>query len=498
MSEWLSPFAWGLVATFVVGGVALAASTKAKPGLRGVYSWHGLGWMLIYLPVCYVFGGLMGLALPASDPATNAGLLGLWCLSVHLLTRRLPLVDDEIRLGSGITDVCDDSADQFRNLLAQDLAELASVKVVAPDLAALLAGPSTLGMALRHCSAEGTLIQAIGDGSDLPAGDTNLPGGPKRLEIVGNGRVEASASWTIVATQAVAYFALRPPGSNNKNGHIYRVEASRPGESGRLGDGVLALVDSLFRWGGRDDIYVPVKTSSSPEEYRKVIIPAEAGANRIDRVPKRLSVVFKSPATVRSIAEGRYGYGSPSIQHYTEEHDARRQEFFTALGRGMACREVYNAAELIEYVSSRRHGSVLLTASEMIDTLSRWRAAVENYERYFVAITRDPLPFKYEVVDTRLAILHEAVGINDLHRLNGIILQGRHVGASFLRDFETIWDRVDANLREKTGVLSFIDGELFPLVNRNEGVQIEEDQRLVLDSPRKSSKGKARGYGSGV
>jgi hypothetical protein len=207
-----------------------------------------------------------------------------------------------------------------------------------------------------------------------------------------------------------------------------------------------------------------VFVSSSPEDYRDLIVPAEANASSIDRIPKRISVMFKGSETVRTIAEQRFGPGSESVGHYVEEHELRTAEFFAALIRGMHCRELYSRSEVEEYVRSRQHGSsVVLSPDHMRDNLIRWRNAIEQQPNYQVAITNERLPFKYEVVDETLVVLHEAIGENDRGRLNAIALESASVAHEFADDFNTMWDRVAPANRSTAFLISWIDNELVPL-----------------------------------
>jgi hypothetical protein len=437
VSGWFSGYAWAIVVACVLGGVAMMGSIASR-------NWgFKVGCGLVYVPVCYLTGGVFGIFAGWSQ-VTSAVLIGILAVLAH----RLVLMQIEIRdlkavgsvattempalgpLSSGITHVYarDES---MRVMLDADLSGVPAVRIVAAGTKELLTGTDVISEVLRRCSASGTLIRVLNDGELANIGRVPLSGGPKKLEVVGRDRVDGSGSWQIIATPSVAYFSLRPPGSVNKSDYMCRVQAGGVGAPS-LGDSVLGMVDAFFRWGEQDQIYAPVKTSSSPLQYSEVILPAESGASRIERLPKRLSIVFKGPDTVKSIAEGRFGYGSSSVDHYIAEHSQRRVEFFAALARGMRCREIYNRNELIEYISSRRHGTVILSKAEIIDTLNRWRHAVAHEPYYFVAVSDDPLPFKYELVDGRLTILQRGSLYKRLPPLEWLVHRGLPRGGPFL------------------------------------------------------------------
>jgi hypothetical protein len=211
-----------------------------------------------------------------------------------------------------------------------------------------------------------------------------------------------------------------------------------------------------------------VDVSTSPAEYSKLILLAEAEAKRIDRIPKRISVVFKDADTVLAIAESRFGKGSSNIVHYVAEHESRRQAFFSSLMRGTICREIYNIEELEGYVRSRMHGqNVVLSQKEMATTLHRWVSTIINEPNYLVALTRDRVPLKYEIIDSRAVVMHEAIGSADRHRFNALCVWSAEVANKVREDFEVVWDRTEPRNRDSEFVASWIQSELLPLTQQS-------------------------------
>lgn len=215
---------------------------------------------------------------------------------------------------------------------------------------------------------------------------------------------------------------------------------------------------------------IEVAVTSSPREYKDRILGVESDASTIDRIPKRVSVVFKDEQTVIEIAEQRFGEGSASIEHYVTEHRLRREQFLDALADGrLRCREIYNKAELLAYVSSRKHGkSVDLSPSAMARTIKDWIDAIEGHRHYFVGLTEDPLPFKYQIVNAVTVSMHEAIGTADSHRLNGLLITSAAVAQNFQQDFEVIWDRIAPADRTRANVVEWLRTTLLPELGDSE------------------------------
>lgn len=460
-----------LAAGVLVAGIPTVATTwrnGRRTGMTPVEPGFSAGLVLVYLPVAYALGGLASVLVEESDPRANAMMLLVGPLAAHavyLVTRRSAGKSGARPVG-GITGYYPPAeASRLREALQHDLARVGRVRVIAPNLMALLTGSSPLGQALREAAQRGVKIECLNDGDIGESREHRVPGFAEAVEVVGVDRVDASNSWVILSLGRVEYFGVLGDKPDFSSLILCRSVLAGDGEALQIGDSIHALVDKLFSAAVRGMTFSRVVTCSSPKDYRMGIIPAEAGASRIDRLPKRISVVFKGEETVRTIAEQRFGRGSVSARYYIEEHEARRAEFFSALSRGMQCREIYNADELEAYLSSRRHAvSVRIRTEEMRDSLLRWRQAIEMQPNYLVGISEDPLPFKYELIDGRLVVLHEAVGVGDQHRMNALFIHGRSVGDAVQHDFDTVWERIPSWRRSQYGVLNFIDDRLLPIL----------------------------------
>lgn len=209
-----------------------------------------------------------------------------------------------------------------------------------------------------------------------------------------------------------------------------------------------------------------IGTSRNATEYRQMIVAIELGAKRLDRVPKRLSVVFKTPEAVRDIASQRFGSGSDSMRDYIEEHDERSREFFAALQRGAEYREVYSKAELIEYATTRKHGKrAVLSAYQVQAGLQRWLDCARKYSNYKVGLTDEKLPFKYEIVDRRVLVLHEALGENDRGRVNALVIEDERTVLDFQEDFNSIWERIEPQQLSIDETEEWVLNVLFPILD---------------------------------
>lgn len=200
-----------------------------------------------------------------------------------------------------------------------------------------------------------------------------------------------------------------------------------------------------------------VLVSKSAIKYRGLIVALESDAREIERIPKRLSVLFKSENAIASIAIQRFGRGSSLIKHYVEEHEDRRNSFFANLDKGMICREIYSPDELRKYLLTGQHGQgVTLGSDELLQNLDTWETCISNYPNYIVALCSERIPFKYEIIDHRYVIFHETIGGNDRDRLNAIAIDDVSIASTFHDDFDTVWDRINPENRSLNATLAFI------------------------------------------
>lgn len=198
--------------------------------------------------------------------------------------------------------------------------------------------------------------------------------------------------------------------------------------------------------------------STSQIQYSRLIVAHEHGAARIDRIPKRLSVLFKSEAAIAEIAAQRFGPGSSQVDAYVEEHAERKAQFFRQLQGGLRCREIYSMKELSGYLTSGFHGqTVRLDRVHLTSNVQNWLACLDQFPGYMVALTSEAIPFKYEIVNGQTVVIHEAVGGNDRDRLNALFITSATVGRQYLQDFDLIWDRTDIAFRKPNIIANWID-----------------------------------------
>ena len=427
-----------------------------------------VGLILTYVPTAYIIAGIIGIYVKTSNAVLNAILLLLAAVVGHaayVIIRRRPAAAVDVGRAAGLTALFDSaSSESLKRWCRDDLMRAKRVRLVAPNLQELFAPGIAIGEALLEAMRGGVKLEILTDGRVSAISDLKLGSISGTAEIVGIDPTDVSGHWLILNVGNIAYFGIGSEGVRLSDMPICRGASTADDQSGHIADAVLSVLEGLFDRARKGDCFSRVRTSSSPKTYRQRIVTAETGARTIDRIPKRVSVVFRGEDTIRSIAAQRFGRGSPSFNEYVEEHRERCQEFFAGLARGMICREIYNEDELMQYIKTRMHSNwVQLERSEIADTIVRWRQAIEHHQNYVVALSDDPIPFKYVLIDGRLVVLHEAIGVNYLHRLNAISVESKSVGEAFLSDFEAIWERVPPERRSKIWLLKYIDEVLMPL-----------------------------------
>jgi len=210
-----------------------------------------------------------------------------------------------------------------------------------------------------------------------------------------------------------------------------------------------------------------ISVSMSPNDYKNLILSAEKGARLICILPKRIHVMFKTPALIRYTAERRFGTGSEYIQAYEDEHTERKAALYQGLNSGLIIREMHNRKALISYVQQRAHHDVEnIEKVHFIDMLNEWKRVLAQYSsNYFVRLTDENLPLKYELIDNKKMVMHESVGSNSRDRLNAIMIESTGIVSTIANDFSQVWERVPQNQRSNVAMIEFIDNVLLPLLN---------------------------------
>ena len=209
---------------------------------------------------------------------------------------------------------------------------------------------------------------------------------------------------------------------------------------------------------------VSMKVSMSPNDYKELILDAEKGAKTIWLLPKRIHVMFKSPAFIHYLAEKRFGVGSTYIRAYENEHTVRKASLYEGLNNGLVIFELHNKKELIKYISKKSHNGIEnIEISFFIEMLNEWKRVLEQYpNNYFVRLTDENIPLKYELIDNRKMVMHESVGENSKDRLNAILIENPAIIKTISDDFLQIWERVSGDYRDNMKIIEFIDEVLLP------------------------------------
>jgi hypothetical protein len=209
---------------------------------------------------------------------------------------------------------------------------------------------------------------------------------------------------------------------------------------------------------------VEVCTSSS--QFAETILAIERSSTSVDRMTKRISAVFKDPSAVEAIAAGRFGPGSRQAEAYRWEHRERHRIFVENLtGRGGVCREIYQVRELRGYFGERYHGvDVVLDRDVLIKTARDWLRAMADFDSYYVGITSDPIPLKYQIFDQRTVVIHEAAGRMDGQRLNALVVRDEISVRAFQSDFDYVWESIPIEMRTRKTVIQYVESELLALL----------------------------------
>lgn len=434
--------------------------------------------LIITLSVMYPIAGLVDMS--AESPHPGILYFSLSGVATAILILHLMVLWHQRKVNENIVRIANANGDEAREKLVQ-LQAATDIETVYDRLS----DPTLVDSLARDLNQSNTVrVVAIGHGSldDMSAlwkVITGFATGGRKLRVISDAPLRSSAPAVdyrrvpeVVAGLMRGVFAIDCGGafyfgigSVQDDLVVARFDGRSSGKNS-LASGVFLLTNQLSRLleSGLDHA-VSVRAATSPSDYKEMILGLESEAVHIDRLPKRLFVIFKSPAIVRAIAEQRYGPGSVHVGHYVEEHEERAARFFAALGRGMICREIYNKAELISYVRERRHSrNVTLTSAHIEETIVRWRDAVLTQPNYLVGLTDAPLPFKYELVDGKHFIMHEAIGQSDEGRLNAFCISGSEFCKKAMNDFEIIWNNIPPESRKPKNVAKWIESTLRPLI----------------------------------
>ena len=274
--------------------------------------------------------------------------------------------------------------------------------------------------------------------------------------------VELPELWLLEAS-GVLYVGVAAVGAVGRGQVLRLVPGSDPTRSGAF-SAFVRVLDRAQEEARSETIQSKIVLSRGPRVYRQHILQLESGAAQVDRVAKRVFVIFKDRGTIEEIAKQRYGTGSSYLHGYVEEHEQRRTVFLDALRAGLVCREIYSMEELRAYVLRRKHGSsATLEATHARSLILAWKHGIATLPNYHVGITTEPIPFKYELVDRTAVIMHEAIGLHESERINAIMLHGAAVADVFQGEFDALWDRIPVRMRTRQDVLAWIEEVLEPL-----------------------------------
>ncbi len=217
-------------------------------------------------------------------------------------------------------------------------------------------------------------------------------------------------------------------------------------------------------------IKADIRLSMSPKDYKDLILKMENGSKEILLLSKRLTVMFKSEEMIKEMAKRRFGEGSPHIEAYIDEHTRRKNSFFSALARGCKIYEIHNKVELEKYLQERLHvGIGQMGYEHIIQMVENWKRTMLEYpEQYFVALTEESIPFKYELVNSEWMVIHESVGAQSDQRMNALFINSKEIVEDVRKDFFAIWERTSVADKDKRKVIACVDKMIEEIKRKNE------------------------------
>lgn len=488
LSDYFSELPLSIMIGSLLGGIPAVAGDHQQKGLL----FHA-GLALTYISICYFIGGGIVWLTGAGHPVAYALIALLLSISAHVhysiaisRQKRVAATADRLReeseelnsrlvsaeaglstLGRFRSVNIDDVFEGFEDsaFLSHARAKIASAKRVTIlffDPAALLSEHNSQFMRiLENACSSGVELVLVHSGDDFDPGAFRLKGKVKTVRV--GVELMPEAVFAMLAGGTV-YFAIRPGNIELRETPII---VGSPTEDRRSSFpiSVRTLVQNALTWTEPGVAYGRVAICDSPYSYHRLVVEAENTARHIDRIPKRISVLFKGDELIEHIARGRFGPGSPNVKEYREEHVTRRELFYASLRAGnLFCREVYNTDELVGYIGTLTHaGPVRIPVHLARDMVIRWHDAIVNWPKnYQVGFTKDRIPFKYHIMDGKQVIMHEAIGSADMHRLNAISIFSQSIAEKFTRDFNTIWERTEPRQRDNRYVAEWISENILP------------------------------------
>ncbi|NBJ00314.1 hypothetical protein D3Z62_09140 [Lachnospiraceae bacterium] len=215
---------------------------------------------------------------------------------------------------------------------------------------------------------------------------------------------------------------------------------------------------------------VNIRLSMSPKDYKELILKMENNSKEILLLSKRMTVMFKSELMIQEMAKKRFGEGSPHIEAYIDEHTLRKASFFSALESGCKIYEIHNKAELEKYLKERSHVGIGQVGYEhIIQMVKNWKKTMHDYpKQYFVALTEESIPFKYELVNREWMVIHESVGAQSDQRMNALFINSKEIVKDVRKDFFSIWERTNNVDKDKSNIDTWLDKIIKVIKGENE------------------------------
>ncbi|SFR57187.1 hypothetical protein [Litoreibacter janthinus] len=256
------------------------------------------------------------------------------------------------------------------------------------------------------------------------------------------------------------YYFFAFGGATEVEKPLWKVSKSDP-----RSEGITASIGAYIRKSFAEDWNAPkgIEVVSRANDYHSKVAAVEEHARQVDKIVKRISIVFKSEEHIRYIASARYGENSKQYQTYVNSQLSRRDSFMTRLRDGrFEQRELCSLDGFLAHLREPTHAGVdQISKSFIISQVENLIQVLEEFDgRYSLGLTRSRLPFRYSIYDDKSVVMHEAVGAADLHRINSMFVTDNRAVEAFQQEFDYLWSMAEPTMRSNKDVVEFLKHEI--------------------------------------
>lgn len=213
-----------------------------------------------------------------------------------------------------------------------------------------------------------------------------------------------------------------------------------------------------------------IKLCVSVADYRSRIVKYEGSASSLHFIQFRIPPHHLSEESIQSIADSRYGEGSPDRENYINGQISRKKTILRHLEDGKQLREIFSREQLLKYVhhGGRLSSGTQLLPSQVVEALKNWISLLEKHPTYQTGISVGRTPLKYHLLSPNSVVLHEPVQRLDFQRINSMFIESESLAQQFEADFERIWTEISPVWRDRNRIIEWIKSDLIPLAESRE------------------------------